>query len=134
MLEVGVIQIENFTKEVINNTHTLIPQDNKKATCWRKRNKQDGKIDWRMSAKNIYNLVRALTFPYVGAHFNYEGKEIKVWRVEFSEKDDKYLNLEPGRIIDVDGKSITVKCGSGIIKLLEYEYDSCFKKGAFFHE
>lgn len=29
----------------------------------------DGQIDWRMSSRAIYNLVRALTRPYPGAHF-----------------------------------------------------------------
>ncbi|MFQ8877714.1 MAG: hypothetical protein ACLR7N_03875 [Roseburia hominis] len=40
---------------------------------WRKRGKRDGEIDWRMSSRAIYNLVRALTKPYVGAHFVYRG-------------------------------------------------------------
>ena len=37
-------------------------------------------IDWRMSSINIYNLVRALTRPYVGATFIYKDKHIKVWK------------------------------------------------------
>ncbi|WP_408641721.1 DUF4422 domain-containing protein [Sporofaciens musculi] len=49
---------------------------------WRKRGKTDGKIDWRMSVRAIYNLVRALAKPYVGAHFEYQGLEYKVWKVK----------------------------------------------------
>lgn len=45
---------------------------------WRKRVSPDGKIDWRMSAKSIFNLVRGLTKPYIGAYFLEDGKEIKV--------------------------------------------------------
>jgi methionyl-tRNA formyltransferase len=34
-----------------------------------------------MSANSIFDLVRALTHPYVGAHFVVEGIRIKVWGV-----------------------------------------------------
>ena len=61
------------------------PQDNKKANYWR-RGEIDGKIDWRMSSKNIYNLIRSLSKPYVGAHFEYENKKIKVWNSEMIEE------------------------------------------------
>jgi len=32
-------------------------------------------------AFTIYNLVRALTKPYVGAHIEYNGKDIKIWNL-----------------------------------------------------
>ena len=33
------------------------------------RNIKDGEIDWRMSSESIDNLIKALTHPYIGAHF-----------------------------------------------------------------
>jgi methionyl-tRNA formyltransferase len=42
-----------------------------------------------MSRRAIYNLVRALTHPYIGAHLIYKGEEIKVWRV----KEEQMLYL-----------------------------------------
>ena len=35
---------------------------------------EDGKIDWRMNASTVNNLVRALSKPYAGAHFSYKEK------------------------------------------------------------
>ena len=35
----------------------------KKENFWRKRNFEDGKIDWRMGSKEIFNLVKALSWP-----------------------------------------------------------------------
>ena len=53
-------------------------QDHNLSNFWRKRNYLDGRIDWRMSAKSIHNLVRGLTRPYLGAEFIYDANTIKV--------------------------------------------------------
>lgn len=99
----------------------VIDGENQQANTWRKRNKDDGKIDWRMSSTNIYNLVRALTKPYVGAHFEYDNREYKVWQVS-ELPDDGFENIEPGKIISVsaDGK-FRVKSGKGIVEVLQYD-------------
>ena len=75
-------------------------QDQTKGNSWRKRGKADGKIDWRMSSRAIYNLVRALSHPYVGAHFEHQGQEYKVWRCEdvILEQHD---HIEPGKVLRV---------------------------------
>ena len=64
-------QLEEFIPALQNNSYQRLPQDHSLANYWRKRTYKDGEIDWRMSLRNIYNLVRALTRPYVGAHFIY---------------------------------------------------------------
>lgn len=80
IIDTAMRQIEGFVPEIENGTYTRVPQDHSLANTWRKRSKNDGKIDFRMSAYSIYNLVRALTKPYVGAHVVYNGKEYKVWK------------------------------------------------------
>ena len=47
-----------------------------------------------MTSQAIYNLVRALTKPYVGAHINYKEKEIIVWKVEIIENKQLILRVE----------------------------------------
>ena len=44
-------------------------QNKFKGNYWRKRNFEDGKIDWRMDADNILNLIKGLGKPYIGSHF-----------------------------------------------------------------
>ncbi|MBW1992684.1 MAG: formyltransferase, partial [Deltaproteobacteria bacterium] len=44
-----------------------IPQDHSQATYFGGRRPEDGRIDWQRSAREIYNLVRAVTHPYPGA-------------------------------------------------------------------
>lgn len=129
LVHVALDQIEEFTTLLENNDCRRIQQDHMQANYWRRRGKKDGEIDWRMPAEGIYNLVRALTFPYIGAHFQYKGKEIKVWQVQILNERIQYKNLEPGRIIDIHKNSVDIQCGVGVIRLLKYERDKDFIKG-----
>ena len=120
---VAIKQIRKITNDFLNNNIKYIKQDNSKANYWRKRTKADGKIDWRMSTINIYNLVRGLTKPYAGAHLEYEGNEYKVWKASLVEYDNvSYENIEYGKVLKVyDDKSFIVKTGDGVIQIIDYE-------------
>ena len=86
---------------------------------WRKRNRKDGQIDWRMSAISIHNLVRGLTRPYVGAHFILAEQEIKIWKTEVIEHNE--ANIEPGKVLASDSQGVIVKTNEGAIRLIEIE-------------
>ena len=90
----------------------------KKGNYWRKRKYEDGKIDWRMSANSIYNLIRALSRPYLGAHFEKNGKEVKVFKVKIIKNKNNFY--EPGKIIGVKKGLPIIKCGSNSIKIEKY--------------
>ena len=75
-------------------------------------------IDWRMAAESIHNLVRGLTHPYVGAHFVYHDNVVKVWRTEVV--NNAPLNLEPGKILAMNGDGVLVKAGMGAIRLCDF--------------
>ncbi len=44
------------------------------------RKPADGRIDWRKSAVEIYNLVRGVTHPYPGAFTCLDGKKVLLWK------------------------------------------------------
>lgn len=120
--DVALEQIETLLPELGEGTCLPKPQDHSKANYWRKRNEEDGKIDFRMSSRSVYNLVRALASPYVGAHFCHDGREVKVWKVKEVEIGEK--NIEPGKVISVSGDQFTVKCGENAVTLIEHELKS----------
>lgn len=95
------------------------PQDEQQASSWRKRSAADGRIDWRMSARNIHNLTRALARPYPGAEFMVGGTPIKLWRSAIQPAPDK--RTEPGKVLAVQGQTFTVQCGEDALVLLEHE-------------
>ncbi|KJJ84940.1 methionyl-tRNA formyltransferase [Candidatus Omnitrophus magneticus] len=114
-------QIEEFLPALSIFSPKKIKQDNSKSNVWRKRRNKDSEIDWRMSSYSIYNLIRALTKPYVGADFIYKETRIKIWRAR-EIKNDAWRNIEYGRVLKCypDG-GFVVKCGENAIHVLEYE-------------
>lgn len=119
VMEKAADQLVEVLQGLENNTLNVIEQSAKTGNVWRKRGKEDGKIDWRMSSRGIYNLVRALTRPYVGAHIFYQGKEYKVWKVK-EIYDNRYENIEPGKVINVKSdQNFLVKTGDNLIEVLE---------------
>lgn len=121
IMQRAVRQLETVLCDLQNNTLKVVSQSSEEGNAWRKRGKEDGKIDWRMSSNSIYNLVRALTKPYVGAHFVFGGREYKVWKVK-EIKLSGYENIEPGKVVQVVSDSnFIVKAGENLIEVLDCE-------------
>ena len=121
VMESAKKQVIELTYGFSEGTIEYIKQNPDEGNVWRKRTITDGKIDFRMSSLSIYNLVRGLTRPYVGAHFENNDKEYKVWSTEIIQDDNNsYFNIEPGKIIEVYSEtSFLVKTGDGLIKITE---------------
>lgn len=129
LLNVGEIQVIEMTNSLMNQTIYSVPQDENEATYWRKRGKKDGEIDWRMNAKTILQLIRALTKPYVGAHFSYNKMDIIVWKAEII--TENLPNIEPGKVVYVYQESFVVKAADVLLKVVEYEGDFVPKEGQY---
>jgi len=115
--ETSLEQIDEFLPTLQSGDCKRIKQDHSKSNTWRKRDKNDGKIDWRMSAITIHNLVRGLTKPYIGAHIKYKDEIIKVWETKVIRGGEE--NIEPGKVILVDNDGIVVKTGENAIRLIK---------------
>lgn len=122
IMEVAKMQVVQLWKSFLEGTVERRPQMASEGNAWRKRGKADGRIDWRMSSRGIHNLVRALTTPYVGAHFVYKENDVKVWQVS-EIVTDKYENIEPGKVIAVNSDgTVDVKTGDNVIRLEKWDY------------
>jgi len=117
--EVALEQIKEFVPLLANGSYERKPQLSDKTNIWRKRSLADGRIDWRMAAESIHNLVRGLSRPYIGAHFDYEDQAIKIWRTRV--ETNVSANFEPGKILTVNRRGVLVKTGIGAIWLCEFE-------------
>ena len=73
-------------------------------------------VDWSRSAKEIHDQIRGLS-PWPVATAVLEGKKFKLHRSAISELD--VPEAKCGEIISLE--PLTVKCGSGAIKLLEIQ-------------
>jgi methionyl-tRNA formyltransferase len=87
---------------------TLAPKITRELCC----------IDWKKSAFDIHNIIRALS-PIPGAVTMLHGKSLKVLASRMADKPD---SSEPGTVVNV-GKNdpIDVQTGRGIISLLKIQ-------------
>lgn len=90
------------------------PQDHSQATHWRKRTARDGHVDWRMSAIVIDRLVRALSPPYPCAEFFINGSPVRILESNLATGP---LDIEPGRVLGVDGAHATIMTGDGAVRV-----------------
>lgn len=131
LTETALEQIPIFTEQLIHHTCKPIPQVGP-SNVWRKRGKADGLIDWRMTAESIHNLIRALTRPYVGAHFSLRGAEVKVWRSKLMHVEG-VQNIEPGKVLAVADNQLVVKCGKGCLMIQEHDCLTIPKEGSYLY-
>ncbi len=118
--KIALIQIQVLIDQFQQKTYQAIPQKIDEGNVWRKRNRKDGQIDFRMTTEGIYNLVRGLSSPYVGAHIYYEGEDIKIWKTE--KVDFRIKNIEPGRVLEIHDNEFIVKTYDSAIRILEHDF------------
>ena len=118
----SISQIREFMPSILVKSVNFVPQNHGLSNYWRKRNFEDGLIDFRMSAKSIYNTVRALTKPYNGADFFYKGDKYKVFNSKVIEYN--ITNIEYGRVVEIRSNGIVVKCGENAILLNEIFFEN----------
>ncbi|MCL2760788.1 MAG: formyltransferase [Desulfuromonadales bacterium] len=83
-----------------------IPMDLKAGSYFGGRKPEDGLINWRKNAVEIYNLIRGVTHPYPGAFTFYNGKKVLIWKalpVTGKGEPGKAVSSNPYVIGTVDG-------------------------------
>lgn len=107
---------------LINGTAPRIPQDHSRATYTCKRLPEDSHIDWSAPSTNIYNLIRAVTFPYSGAYTYLSGQKLYIWNAKRVINGRRYIANIPGRIVEIrPGEGVVVLTGNGSILLTQVQ-------------
>ena len=89
-------------------------QDDEQATFARNILREDEKIDWNTSAREVFNKVRALD-PTPGAFTYLDGNVLKIWSSEVVELEEQSSYSKVGTIVKQDKKNIYVLCGNETI-------------------
>jgi methionyl-tRNA formyltransferase len=95
-------------------TLTPTPQDDTRATLAPIIKKEDGRVDWRLTAVEIDRRVRGFT-PWPGAATTWRGQRLKLLRARPAGEP----GAEPSAILGVLGESLVVACGAGTRLLLD---------------
>ena len=96
---------------------SVVPQKQcEEGVCFAdKLQKEECLIDWNKSANEIHNLVRGV-YKCPGAHFEYQGKVIKVLETEPLEES---ANGNIGDFVKISKFGIDVKTADGILRLIK---------------
>ena len=97
-------------------------QNENEATYSVWRNYDDCRINWNESAEYIYNFIRALGTPYLGAWCFYDGKKIIADRSEVIQ-DKKFALRDAGKIWSIKDNMPEVICGEGMLRISEAHYE-----------
>ena len=113
--QAGVNVFVRSLEKLLDGNPTLTPQDESNATYFGKRTPEDGRIDFNKSAKEVFNLVRALSKPYPGAFANINGNNTVIWRAKIG--DD--TTLPAGTVVSKN--PLTIACADKLIIAEEFE-------------
>lgn len=78
LAEAGAPLVADTLRKLERGEIRPIPQDNSEATYAPPLKKEDGRIDWHLSAHEIYNRIRGLD-PWPGAFTTFRGKTCRIW-------------------------------------------------------
>ena len=90
------------------------------------RKPEDGRIEWKKSALDVLRLVNASNKPYAGAFCEFEGHRLIIWDAELVKSQEKICAV-PGQITKIERGFVEVACGSGILRIKEFEKASTEK-------
>lgn len=115
--EVGARLLLDVITEIENGTDKPTKQDDDKSTYANKLTKEEGKIDWNKSAKEIDCMIRAF-IPWPVAYTEIDDKYIRVWEAEVIEEK---TTEKPGAIIEANKKGVKIATSNGILSLLKIQ-------------
>jgi methionyl-tRNA formyltransferase len=94
------------------------------------RRPEDGRIDWKLPARDIQRLVRASSHRFSGAYGYVDGHTVRVWRAELVNHHQPYVSV-PGQVLLVGQGYVDVACGeagdlaSGVaLRISDFTVDS----------
>ncbi len=112
LAEIGAEAVVETVRRIAAGTADAEPQDDTLASPAPKIFREDGRVDWTRSARDVHNLIRALD-PYPGAWTEWEGETLKLFQTSVVPGE---AGRRPGEVIDVDGR-LVVACGEGAVEV-----------------
>lgn len=106
--------------QLVTGTARRVPMDLSAGSYFGGRKPEDGKIDWKRSAVEIYNLIRGVTHPYPGAFTFLGNKKIFIWQAWPREKEGTHTH-SPGEI--VSRVPLLIETGAGLLELRSLQYE-----------
>jgi methionyl-tRNA formyltransferase len=124
----GAELLEQTIPDFVAGKIQPVPQSAEGASHAPRIKKEDGRIDWNLPAKTVWNRLRAFT-PWPGAFTSLAGKPnphlLKIWKAETVEQSGRM-----GELLSADKNGIVVACGKDALRILELQREGGRRMGA----
>ncbi len=115
----GSKMIIKILPDIINNNINRIKQDESKVTYAYNITREEEKIDFNKTSKEVYNKIRGLN-PSPVSYAILDNKKVKIFKSKIGQSTK---NGKAGEIINVYNDSIGVKTLDGEILILELQFE-----------
>ncbi|MBN2983494.1 MULTISPECIES: methionyl-tRNA formyltransferase [Cohnella] len=123
--DAGAELLIEWLPRLLDGTAPRIAQDDAEATYAPNLTREDERIDWNRTARDIFNQVRGL-HPMAGAFTFLNGEVFKVWGCRAPGETDARLAAEwaeakPGTVLEAGADGIRVRTGDGSVVLTQVQ-------------
>ncbi len=115
LAELGAREIVALLPDLEAGRVAATPQDATGATYAAKIGKEDTRLDWRLTARELDRRIRAFN-PFPGAWCLLDEAPLKIWRAR-----PVAGHGVPGQILDLDRQGIRLACGEGALEIVEVQ-------------
>ena len=112
----GALAVRKGLPRFVAGGYAPIAQDDAKATLAPILKKEDGRIDFALSARRVHDHVRGM-FPWPGAFSTHKGKTVKVLATRVEHAQASGASAAPGTVLLCDKTRVVVACGEGAVEL-----------------
>jgi len=122
---VGAEALIEALPDIIQGTNASIPQDESLVTYSPVITREQEKIDFNKSAKDVHNQVRGLN-PWPGAYTTYKGKTVKIYRGFVHNCENAkthHAHQKTGTIVKIFKDAIGVKVEDGVYIITEFQLE-----------
>lgn len=123
--DAGAKLLMEWLPRIIEGSVTRTPQADNEATYAPNLTREDEKLDWHKSARELFNRVRGLN-PMAGGFAYLDGEVFKVWGCRIPQGSDlimrpEWTNLVAGSVLETGSFGIRVRTGDGSLVLTEVQ-------------
>ncbi|MBS2011110.1 MAG: methionyl-tRNA formyltransferase [Cyanobacteria bacterium SZAS TMP-1] len=132
MSHVGAELLVKTLRLMVKGEVKAQPQDDSQATFAPRLGKELSPIDWQKSATSIHNQVRGLT-PWPATTTQFRGQELKIVKTRLCGPEvNQKTPQESAKVGTIyrSGQDILVRCGDGLLQILEVQPLSRAKQDA----
>ena len=123
--DLGAELLKETLPDILKGINQRIPQDENLVPYAPTLSREDERLDWNMSARQVYNKVRG-TNPWPGSYTTYQGKTVKIWAGQVHQCENAmkhHAHQDNGTIVKIFKDAIGVKVNDGVYLITELQLE-----------